>query len=133
MESMSLILDTSILIGIEKENTTILEKLSKLKSTHQGPIYISFITLFEFYYGLEKMSSENKLKYIEFIMNFTTINTTDETAILLSSLKYKYTKKGKQKSMSDLIIASQAIEHNLTLITLDKDFEDISELKKEII
>jgi len=129
---MSLILDTSALIALERDDKRIKEKILQLKSIHPGPIFISFITLFEFYYGIEAASQDEKVKLISFLMNFTTLQTTDETAILLSSLKYKYVKAGKQKSLTDLIITSQALEHNLTLITIDKDFEDIVELKKEI-
>ena len=51
----------------------------------------------------------------------------------MADLKYKYEKKGIVVPLADLIIASIAIENNAVLVTSDKDFEKIEELKKIII
>lgn len=126
---MTLLLDTSILIELEKENRDILSSIERLSKKHERP-FISFMSLVEFLTGYGMLSLEKKVKAKKFIWQFPILHTTNSTAAILSSLKYKYK---SQKSMTDLFIASHAIEHNLTLITRDKDFTDINELKKVVI
>ena len=64
-----------------------------------------------------------------FINKFWVLNTTEETSKILSDLKFKYDKKGISISLADLIIASLAIENDMTLLTTDADFKRIEELK----
>jgi predicted nucleic acid-binding protein len=68
----------------------------------------------------------------DLLSEFPVLHTTDDTAELLASLKYEYQKLGRKKSFTDMLIATQALEHKLTLVTLDKDFTDITEIKKII-
>jgi predicted nucleic acid-binding protein len=130
---MTLILDSSVLFELEKENRQLLEKLENLSKSHKGALHVSFMSLVEFLLGYEALSFEKKAKAKEFIWSFSVIHTTNSTASLLSALKYKYTKLGKQKSITDLFIASHALEHDLTLVTMDKDFADMPEIKKVIL
>ncbi|MHA2338413.1 MAG: type II toxin-antitoxin system VapC family toxin [Candidatus Hodarchaeales archaeon] len=51
-------------------------------------------------------------------------------ARIASDGKNKLIKKGKEKSLIDLWIGATANYYDLKLITLDKDFEDISEVLK---
>jgi len=128
---MTLLLDTSILVALEREDSFVKKKIGELSESK--PPFISFISLFEFLYGLESLPLEKKANLKKFLWKFSVLHTTNETAMWLSYLKYCYVKQGKQKSLSDLFIASQALEHKLTLVTRDKDFEDISEIKKIMI
>jgi predicted nucleic acid-binding protein len=130
---MTLLLDSSVLFQIEKGNSQLLERLEACGKQHPGRPCISFITLVEYLVGYENMSMEKKVRAQEFLWQFSVLHTTNATAWLLSSLKYKYAKKGKQKSITDLFIASQALEHSMLLITLDKDFSDIDEIKKVVL
>ena len=70
---------------------------------------------------------------MEFIEKFPFLNIKKETARILSDLKYNYEKKGITLPLADLLIAAQTIENNMTLVTMDKGFERIEELKKIII
>ncbi len=131
MENMTLLIDTSVLIELEHENEQTLSKLGSISREHPERAAISFITYAEFLTGLEKEPLQRKAEAKKFLWKFRILHTTNETALWLAHLRSNYRKQ--QKSLSDLFIASQAIEHKLTLVTLDKDFEDIKEIKKIIL
>ncbi len=130
---MTLLLDSSVLFQIEKGDMKLLERVEALGKQHPGRPSISFMTLVEYLVGCESAPMEKKAQAQEFLWKFAVLHTTNATAWLLSSLKYRYTKKGKQKSITDLFIASQAVENNMLLVTLDKDFADIDEVKKVVL
>lgn len=127
---MTLALDTSALIEIEKGNKYAVDKIEELSKLHPLPAKLPFITYFEFIYGISEKSPKNKEKLIAFIEKFLVIQTTNSTAQILSQLKHRYDSKGIAISLSDLFIAAQAIENNLTLVTKDRHFECIEELQK---
>ena len=122
-----LILDTSIVIEIERENKQIISRLEELKKQHAAIPKISFMTYFEFLEGIAKKSDKNKEKALAFIELFETINTTKNTAKSLVSLRQKY-----EFPLPDLFIAAQVLENNGILVTKDKDFERIAEIEKII-
>ena len=130
---MTLLLDSSVLFELENGDAKLSHSLEQISKQHKKRPCISFISLVEFLYGYEGLAIEKKVKSKEFIWKFPVLQTTNATAVLLSALKYKYDRLGKQISMPDLFIASQALEHDLVLVTKDKDFSDIGEIKKIII
>lgn len=121
----SLILDTSIVIELERGNKEIIRKLGELKEMYPASPKISFMTYFEFIYGLRKKAVKNKDKSIAFVELFEVIQTNKKTANFLALLKEKH-----ELSLSDLFIASQVMEDNGILVTKDRDFERISEIDK---
>ena len=130
---MSLAFDTSILIDIEKEDKNIINKIKELSRIYKIPAQIPFITYYEFLRGL-KMGKPKKYKnLLEFINNFNVLKTTKNTADILSDLKIKYDKLEISLSLADLLISSQIMENQLTLVTRDNDFEKIKEIKKIIL
>ena len=130
---MTIAFDTSALIELERNQPELLKKLRELSETHNEIPCLPFISYFEFIYGLKIKSEQNRLKSLSFINSFQLLSLGRRTAEILSDLKHKYEDIGKSFILADLLIASQAIEHNLTLITKDKQFEGIEELKKIII
>jgi len=124
---MTLLIDTSVLIDLENNVPHIKQRLQELSKSHPNPACISSITYVEFLTGIENHPEEKKAEAIAFIWRFPVLQTTNETAMWLSHLKCKYR---KEKSLSNLFIASHALEHRLTLVTTDKDFENIAEIKK---
>ena len=130
---MTLLIDTSALIALEKGDKQIVSKFKEFVKAHPNMPFISFMTHVEFLIGIEKFSDIKKSKSKEYLNKFPVLHTTNKTSEWLSHLKHIYDKKGRQKSLTDLFIASQAIEHNLTLITRDKDFSDIDEVSKIVL
>lgn len=125
---MTLLLDTSILVSIERGNVQISSQIKELARIHPSAPKISFVTQVEFLVGLENAPKERKPVLKEFLWRFPVLHTSSETAFHHARLKAVYDSKGKPKSFADLLIASQAIEHKLTLVTQDADFADIQEL-----
>lgn len=126
---MILVLDTSIVIDLDNRARNIEERLVSLRLAYPDVPKISFMTYFEFVFGLRKRQPHNKLKSLAFIENFDVLQTTKITANILSGLKMKY----GSLSFSDLFIAAQAIENNMLLVTHDQDFESIGELNKIVL
>ena len=130
---MTLLLDTSILIDIERREKKLLEKIEDIVETDPVPACITFMNYFEFIHGLKAKSPRNKEKSLAFIEKFYCLHPTKNTAVILSDLKHKYDKHGKSFSLSDLLIASHAVENGMTLVTRDKHFQEIDELGKIIL
>jgi len=125
---MNLILDTSILIELERRNKEVIEGLDKARKIYPAPAKIGFVQYFEFMYGLRKKSPKNKDKSKEFVERFEVLQTTKITAEILIMLKEKY-----ELPLADLLIASQVLENKGILITKDRDFDKIKEIKKIVL
>ena len=130
---MSLAFDTSILIEIEKEDNQIIKRLKELKKLHPIPAQLPFVSHYEFLKGLKIGKPKNYHELISFLNSFSVLQTTIKTSDILSDLKIKYDRLGISLSLADLLIASQVIENQLILVTMDKDFEKIEEVKKIIL
>lgn len=125
---MSFLLDTSIIIDLERGRHKTISKLKEIVHSYYEKPLLPFISYFEFLYGIKEKSPENKERAILFIDGFPIIQTSKTTARILAALKEKY-----ELTLTDLLIAAQTIEVNGVLITKDKDFEKIGELNKIII
>ena len=130
---MTLLLDTSILIDVQRKENKVIQKLTELKKTHPQPACISFINYFEFYSGLIEKNIKNRQILMDFINKFNCLKASSITAQVLAELKNKYEKKGIVMGIADLIVASHAKEYNLVLITKDKAFEKIEDINKIIL
>jgi len=126
---MIAVFDTSVLIDIDNRHKETIEKIAGLKQSYPDTPRISFISYFEFIHGLHVKQVHNKQKSLAFVENFGVLQTTKNTANILSILKRKY----EDISFSDLFIAAQIIENNMILVTRDKIFNRIEELNKLII
>lgn len=76
-----------------------------------------------------KLKGKKFVKALElFFSEVDILPLNEKIARIASDGKYKLIKKGKGKSLIDLWIAASAYYYDLKLITLDKDFEDISDV-----
>ena len=130
---MTLAFDTSILIAIEKGDKNIISKVEELSKIHKLYPQLPFISYYEFLKGLKMRMPKKYKELLEFINQFNVLETTKNTAEILADLKINYDKLGLVLPLADLLIASQAIENHLVLVTKDKDFEKIKELKKVVL
>ncbi|MBI4175670.1 MAG: type II toxin-antitoxin system VapC family toxin [Candidatus Aenigmarchaeota archaeon] len=126
---MMLLLDTSVVIDIANRRRDTIAKMGQLKSSYPEMPKISFMTYFEFIYGLRSKKPQNKQKALAFIENFDVVQATKNTANILATLKEGH----GAILLSDLFIAAQAIENNMMIATKNMDFEKISEVNKIII
>ena len=130
---MSLVFDTSILINLERKDKRTVEMVRDLSKKHKIPAVITFITYFEFFLGIKEKSLKNQDAALNFLNKFGVLRINKATAQVLSELKYKYDRKGTVITLADMLIAAQVIENNMVLLTSDKHFERIEELKKIIL
>ena len=76
---MILVLDTSIIIDLERKNKITLDKIYKIIKLHSDPAKITFITYYEFLNGIERKNIKNKEAAMEFINNFEILQITKKT------------------------------------------------------
>ena len=130
---MSLVFDTSVLIAIERGDKETINRLEYLHRVYPSSPQLTFISFFEYLTGLKIRKSKSFQNNLIFLKKFNVLHTTNSSADILSDLKIKYDKKGISLSLADLLSASIVIENGLILVTKDKDFENITELKKIIL
>ena len=117
---MTMALDSSIIIDVERDNKITIQKLKELKNFELGRASISFMTYLELLNGIQKQSEERKQKSKVILESFHFLTPTKSTAQLLTYLNQKYHNKGSRVEFADLFIAAQAIEHYLVLVSKDK-------------
>lgn len=130
---MTLVFDTSILIDLERKSVNTIHKLKVLSKNYPLPVQVTFITEFEFLLGIKEKNPKNKEKAKLFLSLFPVLHTNSRTADLLAELKHKYDGQGIPITLADLLIATICIQENRTLVTKDKNFENIDELSKIVI
>ena len=130
---MTLLFDTSILIDIERKHPETIKQIKELARIHPLPAVIAFVSEYEFIMGTKEKEPRNKINALYFLKKFLVLHTSQRTSSLLADLKFKYDKKGISLPLADLLIATLTIENNRILVTKDKDFIRIEELKKIFI
>lgn len=129
---MSLVLDTNILIEVERNNDEIKQQIDVLTQQFDGEVFITSPTLSEFFHGILK-SNKDKAIALKSISKYYLLNTNKFSSIIFAELKHKFEREGKIISLFDLFIASICIAHGKTIVTMDKDFSHISELNSIIL
>ena len=126
------LLDTNICIYTI--NNKPIDVLSKLKKKASKDIYISSITVAELEHGVEKSNypERNKIALVEFLSLFQILYYTDGDALYYGKIRSNLEKRGQIIGMMDMLIASQALSHDLILVTNNtKEFERIENIKLE--
>ncbi|MHA2249785.1 MAG: type II toxin-antitoxin system VapC family toxin [Candidatus Kariarchaeaceae archaeon] len=101
------------------------ERLGKKITTQ---VSISVLSMVEILPAARKKSKKTLKVTEEFLLEAEKIPISEEIARICSDAKYKLDRDGKEKMLFDILIASTAKHHQLTLITLDRDFEVIGEV-----
>ncbi len=104
------LLDTNVIIDSLQE-----------KQYQEGKI--SIITLIEVLRGINKEKRQKIKQLLE--KTYKVIEIDNKTILTYSNLYNETKNKGKTLPDADLLIASTAISHNLTLITNDQHFQKI--------
>jgi predicted nucleic acid-binding protein len=123
------LLDTDTVIYSMKGNASVRENL---RQHINDPISISVITLMELYYGARKSRNVPvnlaKIKVLEQSIEILSIGL--ESTEIFGLLKAQLEISGNRLDDFDLIIASCAMAHNLTLVTNNtKHFQRVDGLR----
>lgn len=129
---MTLCLDTSVLIALERKDA-IVNRLRELAAIDPAPPVITFMAYFEYVYGLMRKAPRAREQATAFIQRFPVLQTTKTTAHVLAKLRAELEEEGIALPLADLMIASQVMEHNLTLVTRDGDFSRIHDLNAVVL
>lgn len=130
---MTLLLDTNILVDLEHKIPEVCRKINEISKQDPMPPAITFMNHLEFLWGLRNKKEKHRMAQLAFINEFVILQTSRLTPLIVCNLRNKYEIQGSVIALADLIVASLAIEYNMTLLTKDRDFEKIEELKKIIL
>ena len=124
-----LVLDTNILIDIEKNNKTVKEQLMKQSLLYGRNPSITALTYSEFLFGYLSKSNKEIDQALEILALYTILHTTKASAQLIAELQYSLEKKGTPLPLADVITAAIVLSYGATLVTRDNDFKRIEKMK----
>ncbi len=124
-------LDSDILIAFARgeEEAVAWMRKSKEKTENTATTFINSCELFKGAYTIGGSKEIAGTKNI--LSSFDVLFPTQATSELYAEIYSKLKKKGKIIGDFDILIASMVIENDFTLVTCDKDFENIPGLKTE--
>ena len=130
MSGKSFLLDTNIIIGLFAEDKLILNQLSEAEK-NGVMVYLPVISIGELCYGAEQSKQkENNLKQIEHLARTTEVLECDEsTAQWYGKIKLQLKLQGKPIPENDIWIAAISKQYNLTLVTRDNHFKNITDIE----
>ncbi len=129
---MKYLLDTNICIYIIKRKPE--KVIRRFLELNPGDIFISAVTVAELDYGVAKSGrpEQNAIALREFLLPLEMIDFTRRDALTYGKIRNEHEKKGKPIGAMDLLIASQAVSREITLITNnEKEFKRIPNLNVE--
>ena len=122
---MTVVLDSNILVELERGNPELIRKIKEISRLHKEKPYVTSLSIGEIMCGALKQNINKQLKILERFKNFNIVNTSFSSGILLANFKHILNKKGRKIPIIDLIIASIAIDNDLTIVTMDNHFKRI--------
>jgi tRNA(fMet)-specific endonuclease VapC len=117
---MDYLLDTNACIVLINERPPAVRTRLHKASTTGSHILVSSITVFELWYGVDKSAKQdfNRKRLETFLAGpILVLPFEDDDAQAAGSLRATLETAGKPIGAYDLLIASQAIRHGLTLVT----------------
>jgi len=129
------LLDTNVCIAVINGRSPLIEKrlLRELSSGSQA--FISAVAAFELWYGVAKSFRQpgNTERLEFFLAGWASLLPFDEEdARIAGKLRFDTEKIGRPVGGYDLLIASQALRHQMTLVSANaKEFGRIKELQWE--
>ena len=125
---MYLVLDTSVLIDIEKNVELTKQKLLSLRQNLPLALAITSITYTEIFRGYLKIG-KNQDEIEDILEKYILLNTTKNSSIIAADIMNILYEKGKPIPVQDILIASIAIDSGGILATKDPHFQDVQNLK----
>ncbi len=122
---MAVILDTSVLVALEKNNKETIDKVRDISKFHKTKPFVASISLAEIMHGALNQNIKQQIKVIENFTDYHILNSSFSSSMVLANFVNILNKKGKRIPITDLIIASIAVDNDLNLVTLDNHFNRI--------
>jgi tRNA(fMet)-specific endonuclease VapC len=125
-----ILLDTDVCIHLLRGNRNIINK----RRNYSDQVAVSFMTVAELYYGVEKSANPQKNKTVleQFLITVKVINSNSNIASRFGQLKAVLEKKGIPLADADLLIAATALETSTLLVTGNiKHYQRIESLNLE--
>lgn len=129
---MDFLLDTNICIYIIKQKPPLV--FEKFRSLAIGSVGISSISVAELQYGVMKSaySVKNREALQQFLTPLEILDFDSKAALYYGQIRTELEKSGTPIGSLDMLIASQALSLDLTLVTNnEKEFKRIANLKIE--
>ncbi|TAF75797.1 MAG: type II toxin-antitoxin system VapC family toxin [Bacteroidetes bacterium] len=122
-------LDTNIIVEYLRQNVVVKKHIDNFITSN---IFIPVIVLGELYFGanISLKKDKNRKEIDVFCNKLNIIQIDSEIATYYSEIRKKLKELGKPIPENDIWIAASCIAYDLTLLTLDKHFDNIKELKK---
>jgi tRNA(fMet)-specific endonuclease VapC len=129
---MSYLLDTNIcLYTIKRKPSTVVKRV---QSRPPGEIAISTITLAELEYGIARSHypERNRVALLEFVLPFAILDFDQRASAEYGRIRSLLDSKGRRIGPMDLLLAAQAMAHDLILVTNnEKEFTRVDGLRIE--
>lgn len=125
---MYLVLDTSVLIDIERGVEATKQKLLKMRLEAPYALAVGSITYTEAFYGYLKTGKKED-EIIDALDKYALLNTTKNSSRIAAEITDFLYGSGKPIPTADIIIASIAIDSKAVLATKDAHFKGIQNLK----
>lgn len=119
------LVDTSVLISFFKGTHELVEEVTKLLQNNRA--VITGIIIAELLQGMKLLREEQT--FAELLTALCHLELTNDIWIKTGKTALLLRRKGVSLPLSDVAIATLAIEHNLSIFTLDKHFEQIPNVK----
>jgi len=121
MTKDGVIVDTSVLISFFRGENKIADKVSSLLQNNR--VVTTGIIIAELLQGMKDMREESNISDI--LAEISPLEITTDIWIKAGNLALSLRKKGINLPLTDVAIAALAIEHNLSIFTLDEHFKKI--------
>lgn len=122
------LVDTNIIVAVLGQDPS-------LEGRFREPwnILIPSTVLGELYFGVEKslQRESNRQRLEELAAAHSVLGTDARTAEIYGGIKNQLRKKGRPIPENDIWIAATALQHELTLVTRDRHFQEVEGLPTE--
>lgn len=126
MNGNRLLLDTNAIIALQRQNSSLINLI------HQADdVFIPLTAVGELYFGAYKSTriEENRENVARFLKGRVILNPDTNTANVYGLIKQQLRAKGRPIPENDIWIAAIAIQYDLELVTQDRHFSEVDNLK----
>lgn len=127
------LLDTNLCISLLRGGDVGKRIFEKIRTFQVGALAVASITVAELAFGAERSARTTEIKRVRSLLkDFVVLDFDECSAWIYGKLRQKLTMDGQMIGGMDLLIASIALNHELTLVTHNtREFARIQSLKLE--